>query len=160
MEYGESRESFYAGGLRFSCTRCSSCCRFEPGFVFLSEKDLRLLAASFQIAYTDFVERYCRWVPAGFSGGERRERLSLREKADNDCIFWDGACTVYHSRPLQCRTFPFWASNLLSRERWDAAAAFCPGMDKGALHNAAEIKALLARQAAEPALVRGIRQGA
>jgi Fe-S-cluster containining protein len=160
MEPGVSKEPFYAGGLRFSCTRCSSCCRFEPGFVFLSEKDVFLLAAPFHLAYTEFVEIYCRWVPMDIAGGKRRERLSLREKTNNDCIFWDGGCSVYEHRPLQCRTFPFWPSNLLSPERWDAASAFCPGMGRGALHEMAEIEAALARQAAEPTLIKGVLQGA
>jgi Fe-S-cluster containining protein len=127
--------------------------------VFLSEKDGTTLAAALQIAYTEFVEIYCRWVPAGSSGGLRKERLSLKEKANNDCIFWDRGCGVYNSRPLQCRAFPFWPSNLSSEERWKAAAAFCPGMDTGTLHGPEYIESLLAQQAAEPTLIQEIRSG-
>ncbi|HUX21603.1 MAG TPA: YkgJ family cysteine cluster protein, partial [Spirochaetia bacterium] len=35
---------FYQDGLRFECTRCDACCRHEPGYVFLSQTDLRRLA--------------------------------------------------------------------------------------------------------------------
>ncbi|HQO67077.1 MAG TPA: YkgJ family cysteine cluster protein, partial [Spirochaetales bacterium] len=34
-------QSFWHEGLRFECARCSACCRYEPGYVFLSADDLR-----------------------------------------------------------------------------------------------------------------------
>ncbi len=37
-------EVFYGRGLRFECTRCSRCCRHNPGYVFLSPVDLARLA--------------------------------------------------------------------------------------------------------------------
>jgi Fe-S-cluster containining protein len=152
------KQPFYSGGLRFSCTRCSSCCRHESGFVFLSEKDLRLLAAECQMGYNDFVNTYCRWAPVFFGGSLRNgetERLSLKEKANFDCVFWDGACTVYSARPLQCRTFPFWRSILGSEEAWNIAASGCPGMGRGTLHDRDEIESCLAARAAAPIITRG-----
>ncbi|MDR2553446.1 MAG: YkgJ family cysteine cluster protein [Treponema sp.] len=142
------KKPFYAGGLRFSCTRCSSCCRYEPGFVFLSAQDLRLLAETVKMEYTVFVETYCRWVPAPEGG----ERLSLREKAGFDCVFWENGCGVYHGRPLQCRTFPFWKSNLVSRQVWESLS--CPGVNRGDLHDGGHIEACLERRRAEPVLRR------
>jgi Fe-S-cluster containining protein len=118
---------FYAKGLCFSCTRCSSCCRFDPGYVFLSKKDADSLARALDMTYTDFVEVYCRWV----DGYEGKARLSLKEKANYDCIFWKEGCTVYAERPGQCRTFPFWPDILRSGETWNNAALSCPGIGKG-----------------------------
>ena len=129
------KEPFYTPGLRFSCTRCSSCCRKESGFVFLSENDLSRLATELHMDYTGFIETWCHWVP--FDRG--RERLSLREKANYDCIFWKDGCTVYHARPVQCRSFPFWYSVICSQEAWDAAARGCPGINAGELHSREEI---------------------
>jgi Fe-S-cluster containining protein len=43
---------------------------------------------------------------------------------------------VYTDRPRQCRTWPFWRSNIDSPERWQRGAGRCPGMDKGMLHSA------------------------
>jgi Fe-S-cluster containining protein len=146
---------FYAGGLRFSCTRCSSCCRYESGWVFLSKKDVNRLAAELQMNYTDFVKTYCRWVPAG--GGT--ERLSLKEKSNYDCIFWKDGCSAYAARPLQCRTFPFWPGILDSAAAWEFAKSGCPGMGRGALAGREEIEARLAAQEAEPVLMRQ-RRGA
>jgi Fe-S-cluster containining protein len=138
---------FYANGLRFSCTRCSDCCRLEPGMVYLREKDLRSLVFRLKMGYTDFIETYCRWIPAY---GE--ERLSLKEKSNYDCIFWKEGCTVYEDRPLQCKTYPFWLSMLDSEETWNSMS--CPGMGRVAMHGFREIESVLALQVAEPVICR------
>ncbi|MDR3123770.1 MAG: YkgJ family cysteine cluster protein [Treponema sp.] len=139
---------FYARGLRFSCARCSECCRIDPGFVFLRENDMELLVSALEMKYTEFIRRYCRWTP-NIGGGEQ---LSLRERANYDCVFWLNGCAVYEARPLQCRAYPFWPSLLASRKAWEAMS--CPGMGRGALHSREEIEALLARQRAEPIIER------
>ena len=138
----------YAQGLRFSCTRCSACCRLTPGYVFLSGKDLELLAEGLQIKYTGVMEKYCRWVPV--PGGEMQ--LSLREKPGFDCIFWQEGCTMYPYRPLQCRTFPFWESILHSRDVWEGLS--CPGTGKGTFYSREYIENCLAQRKAEPILTR------
>jgi Fe-S-cluster containining protein len=138
---------FYAGGLRFSCTRCSDCCRLEPGMVYLRKTDLEALVSRLKMRYTDFIAAYCRWIPAG---GE--EQLSLKEKSNYDCIFWKEGCTVYEDRPLQCRTYPFWLSLLDSKETWDSQS--CPGMGRGAVHSFSEIESLVALQTAESVISR------
>ena len=141
---------FYADGLAFECTRCSKCCRHDPGFVFLSRNDLIALAARFSLTESQFKERFCRVVDFGIVS-----RLSLTEKRNNDCIFWEGeGCQVYESRPLQCRSFPFWAQNMENREDWEAAAENCPGMNRGKNHNREEIEAWLRTRHEEPLLER------
>ncbi|MDR1506928.1 MAG: YkgJ family cysteine cluster protein [Treponema sp.] len=134
---------FYARGLRFSCTRCSSCCRYEAGFVFLSRKDAEVLAKELKLEYTAFVKTFCRWVPV--PGGVQ---LSLKEKADFDCIFWENGCKVYGSRPLQCRSFPFWESIVLSETGWKDLD--CPGKDRGTLHSPDVIESYLGQRREEP----------
>jgi Fe-S-cluster containining protein len=68
-------------------------------------------------------------------------KRSLREKANGDCIFYDSAfgCTVYPKRPKQCRTWPFWESNLATPEEWEKTRAICPGSGHGELISAKEI---------------------
>ena len=39
------------------------------------------------------------------------------------------ACSVYHVRPLQCRTWPFWPENLANERAWNQAAKKCHGMN-------------------------------
>ncbi|MDR3115075.1 MAG: YkgJ family cysteine cluster protein [Treponema sp.] len=151
--YGElAQEPFYAEGLRFSCTRCSACCRYESGFVFLSKKDVLILASTLQMAYNKVIETYCRWVP----GNIREERLSLQETAEYDCIFWKNGCSVYKGRPLQCRTFPFWPSILVSSDAWIRMAASCPGMGRGRLYTKDAIERWVSRQRVEPLIARNI----
>jgi Fe-S-cluster containining protein len=51
-------------------------------------------------------------------------------------------CTIYHHRPLQCRTWPFWDGNLSSREIWDRSAQRCHGMNRGKGYTLAQIEAV------------------
>jgi Fe-S-cluster containining protein len=146
----EDSGPFYSKGLKFSCTQCSACCRYESGFVFLSEKDLHVLSKSLKMGYTEFMEAFCRWVP--FSAGA--ERLSLREKSNLDCIFWKDGCSVYEARPLQCRSFPFWPAVLDSKRAWKSTAEVCPGMGQGKLHSAEVIEDWLEQQHRESVIIR------
>jgi Fe-S-cluster containining protein len=118
--------------------------------VFLSPGDAEILAVELKMGYSEFVDMYCRWVPLG--GG--LERLSLGEKADYDCVFWDQGCVVYKARPLQCRTFPFWPSILASRESWKEMAASCPGMDRGVPYDMNRIESYLEERRRTPLIFR------
>jgi Fe-S-cluster containining protein len=133
---------FYEGGLRFSCLRCSACCRYDPGFVYLTGPDIVALARELRMKNDDFIAAYCRRIeaPGGCS------RLSLREKSNYDCVFWKDGCEVYNARPFQCRAFPFWPSVLASSTAWEATARSCPGMGQGALHTREEIERRLRGQ--------------
>jgi Fe-S-cluster containining protein len=122
--------------------------------VFLSYKDLNKLASELKMDENSFLSACCHWV-------EREqgvEFLSLKEKSNYDCIFWNSGCTVYQSRPLQCRTFPFWESILCSVKTWDATAESCPGINSGLLRSYEEIKGCLMAREKELAINRGRRQ--
>jgi uncharacterized protein len=135
-------QCFYDEGLRFGCTRCSNCCRHTPGYVFLSAGDLRSLSSALGLPEADVRSRYCREVALGVV-----TRLSLKEKPNLDCVFWEGeGCSVYEARPLQCRSFPFWASALSSRAEWDETASHCPGIGRGPVHSRAEIERWVRRR--------------
>ena len=137
---------FYSEGLRFSCKRCSACCRLDPGFVYLSENDLDKLVLETKMDKANFIKKYCRWCAD--------DSLSLLEKPNNDCIFWDSGCTVYKNRPLQCRTYPFWKNILVSEENWEAAGQDCPGINNGKLNTQAEINEYLRLRSAQPIIYR------
>ena len=148
---------FYSRGLRFSCTRCSDCCRHESGFVFMSMKDVSMLASALKMESREFVRAYCRWIPS-VNG---TEELSLKEKSDLDCIFWAKTpvegCSVYAARPLQCRSFPFWPSVVHDKDSWEYVAWDCPGMGKGSLHSGESIEKWLALRQNEPIIFRNIK---
>ena len=143
---------FYARGLKFSCIRCSACCRYESGYVFLSKIDASSLGEALNMGYMDFVRTYCRWIP----GDHGKERLSLREKSNYDCIFWKDGCAVYDARPLQCRSYPFWRSVLTSADEWQRNAGECPGAGNGVLHSYQSIENWLARRQSEPVIERTV----
>jgi len=144
------QKEYFKNGLHFSCTRCSMCCRHDPGYVFLSEKDLTHLTDHFSMDRETFIATYCRTINVGgFS------RISLSEQSNYDCVFWrNGACQVYESRPLQCRSYPFWDAHLDSQESWDEAATSCPGIGIGKLHTREEIIHWLHARRQEPPVSR------
>jgi Fe-S-cluster containining protein len=124
----------------------------ESGFVYLSENDLSRLAKEFKMEYTDFIKTWCRWV----SFERDRERLSLKEKSNFDCIFWNQQCTVYRARPLQCRTFPFWDNVVCSSTAWETAGGGCPGINTGERHTGKKIDQFLRMMGEEPVIERKI----
>ncbi|MCL2720142.1 MAG: YkgJ family cysteine cluster protein [Treponema sp.] len=137
---------FYSEGLKFSCKRCSSCCRHDSGFVFISENDLENLISALKINKKNVIDTYCRWV----TDWKGDEVLSLKEKFNKDCILWDNGCLVYKKRPAQCITFPFWESILSSSKAWETAASSCPGMNEGKLHNKIIIEENIELRSSQP----------
>jgi hypothetical protein len=122
---------FYEKGLRFTCLRCSKCCRESPGYVFLSKKDLHLVSKACKKNVDEVIEKYCKIVHFN-----QITRLSLIEKVNFDCIFWEAnGCAIYANRPLQCRSFPFWSANLESDQTWENVKLSCPGTGQGELHS-------------------------
>ncbi len=143
-------EPFYADGLYFTCKRCSSCCRHDPGFVNLSETDLANLQKWANLDRESVISSWCRWI----SKGDGYEYLCLQEKPGYDCILWDKGCIAYDLRPLQCSSYPFWSSLLSDEDWWEANGRDCPGVNSGALHELPEIEAHLALRRTQPYIRR------
>ncbi|OQY33701.1 MAG: hypothetical protein B6241_07290 [Spirochaetaceae bacterium 4572_59] len=138
--------NFYKKGLQFSCTQCGHCCRHDPGYVFLSEADVRQAFEFLSLPEEEFLKKYCRIVDVGFF-----KKVSLQEKSNYDCIFWqDGVgCAIYEARPLQCRSYPFWPAIMDSEESWVEEAKQCPGMNRGEVHSEKAIESWLGRMERE-----------
>jgi Fe-S-cluster containining protein len=132
---------WYAQGLRFTCTGCGNCCTGEPGFTWVSEREVASLADRLGLDEAAFRRRYTVQVHRNGS-----VLTSLVESAGGDCVFYRRGlgCTVYQDRPRQCRTWPFWRRIIASRAAWAAEAGGCPGMDHGDLHAASHIAATAA----------------
>ena len=136
----DSTPPWYADGLPFSCTGCGSCCRGE-GYVWMTPPEIQAIAELLQIDLETFGRRFLRRVGRA---------LSLIEKPNHDCIFWDGGCTVYAVRPTQCRTFPFWPENIETPGAWEAVVRQCPGAGEGRLYDLVEIRRLSRGSGATP----------
>jgi Fe-S-cluster containining protein len=150
----EAKKPWYGDGLRFTCTQCGNCCTGGPGYVWISGEEIARVAEHLRITSEQTIERYCRKIG---------DRYSLKEsrnvRGEHDCIFLKEECSertegnevvtqsrrtcgIYAVRPLQCRTWPFWDSNLSSPEIWEMSAKRCHGMNRGRLFSQAEMEAL------------------
>jgi Fe-S-cluster containining protein len=101
----------------------------------VNNEEIAALAKLLGVAVDEFEDTYVRRVGA---------RKSLKEFPTGDCVFFDGQtrkCTVYEARPRQCRTWPFWDSNLKTPEEWKHTCDVCPGSGKGQLYQLEEIEA-------------------
>lgn len=128
------RKPWYHDGLAFQCTQCGDCCSGEPGYVFVNRTEIAELAEFFELDVETFERRFVRQV------GRRK---SLTEYPDGDCILLDPEtrkCTAYGARPVQCRTWPFWSSNLRSRKAWEKTCEVCPGAGEGRVYTFEEIE--------------------
>lgn len=125
---------WYRDGLKFECTQCGGCCSGAPGFVWVDEQEIEALAAAVGMEREAFGDKFLRRVGA---------RWSLIEYPDGDCIFLDPqtrGCSVYAARPIQCRTWPFWGSNLKTPADWQETCRDCPGAGSGRLYTVKQIE--------------------
>ena len=125
-------EPWYRDGLRFECTQCGKCCSGFPGFVWVNEPELRAIAEFRDETLDEVIGLYTRVV-----NGQR----TLRDRLNDDCVFYEAGkgCTIYPVRPRQCRTWPFWESNITSPEAWQKTEGLCPGSGQGELIPVEEI---------------------
>lgn len=125
-------DPWYEDGLRFECTQCGKCCSGFPGVVWVNEEELQAIADFRGEPLLEVKALYTRWING---------RRSLRDKLSDDCVFYEAGqgCTIYPVRPRQCRTWPFWESNVESLEAWTKTQEKCPGAGHGQLISAEEI---------------------
>lgn len=124
--------------LYFACTGCGKCCRYEPGFVFLTQKDIANITNFLKISKEDFIKNYTK---------KYNDLYSLVEKSNYDCVFWGkevlggkGGCRIYDVRPVQCKNYPFWISVFTSKKSFVETKKFCPGFNEaGKKYNKDEI---------------------
>ncbi len=128
------REPWYRDGLGFACTRCGNCCTGAPGYVWLNSEEIEEIARHRGESRVDFSRQFVRLIGTAFS---------LIERPNGDCIFYDRegkGCSIYAVRPTQCRTWPFWESNLRTKATWDETCRVCPGAGTGDLVSVDEIQ--------------------
>lgn len=128
-------QPWYEDGLQFTCSGCGDCCTGAPGYVWVNKEEIAALAAEVGLDVETFEKRYVRLIGV---------RKSLNELPHSyDCVFLDAKtrkCTVYSARPRQCRTWPFWESNIRTPEAWAHTCEVCPGSGAGRLYQLSEIE--------------------
>ena len=160
IRLSSTSEPWFRNGLSFSCTQCGACCSGSPGSVRFSEQEMVNMASTLGITPQYFKEKYTRVE----IHGEEVRWLELKEvptpvieQSDGtisqtdglDCIFLDrktipgkAICGVYESRPLQCRTWPFWKENVDDQSSWKVASTGregCPGIGRGKKYSIDEV---------------------
>ena len=130
----KTKNPWYEDGLRFECTQCGACCSGEPGYVWVNAEEIKAIAEHMGLGAKAFERKFIREV-----GSDK----SLIEYPDGDCILLHPVtrqCMVYEARPIQCRTWPFWDSNLKKPKDWKETCEVCPGAGKGQLYSLQEIE--------------------
>ena len=118
-------------GIKFECQGSGNCCvsRGSYGYVYLSKKDIKKLSDNLKVSTKKFVRDYCDKTNGYIHLKELKEK-------QGDCIFLvNKRCSVYKSRPIQCRTWPFWPENMNTKNWNNNIAKNCPGVGKGKLLN-------------------------
>ncbi|MFC1677850.1 YkgJ family cysteine cluster protein [Planctomycetota bacterium] len=122
---------WYIAGLHFECQQCGQCCSGPgEGYIWVTKPEIEFIAEALDMAIGQVREKYLKRYGL---------RTSIIEHPDTkDCIFLkkiqgQKKCIIYDVRPNQCRTWPFWASNLTNPNAWNKAAQHCPGINRGPL---------------------------
>lgn len=134
-----NEQPWYKDGLKFACSQCGNCCTGSPGYVWVSEEDIQNIAKYLDKPVGEIRLLYTR--PA-------RGKVSLVDYANGDCVFFDAekrGCQIYPVRPAQCRTWPFWRSNIDSPELWEKTQQVCPGAGEGNFVSLGEIESQLSK---------------
>ena len=122
--------------IKFECLAdCSNCCKLSDGFVFLDENEAEKIADYLKTDEANFLNFFTRIID---------DHLALVDGDEDNCVFLeDGKCMVYEVRPLQCRTYPFWPSNMKTKDRWALTKEDCPGIGKGRNYSQQDISDIL-----------------
>jgi Fe-S-cluster containining protein len=127
---------FFDAGIRFECRRCGACCTGDPGIIRISGQEIRNLADFLMMPVSVLTRLHLHPMTSGFS---------IAENADGSCRFYDQGCRIYPVRPLQCRTYPFWFSQIRSLRQWEKAMNACPGIGYGTLYSRERIIDILSQ---------------
>ena len=90
-----------------ACESCAgNCCIGESGYIWINIVEIEALSKYLGLTLDSFREKYLFKV--GYKYSIKEVKLASNNFA---CCFFDlekKQCSVYHVRPTQCRTFPFW----------------------------------------------------
>lgn len=135
-----AKKEWWADGVQFECQGSGKCCvsHGEYGFVWMTIEDRKRMAKVLGLTLSAFTKKHC----------EKQDGLyRLRDGANQECEFLiNKRCTVYEGRPTQCRTWPFWPEVMDAKSWKKDVARFCPGVGKGRVIPADEIREQLEEQ--------------
>ncbi len=131
-------QPWYSGGLHFECCQCGNCCSGPgEGYIWVTRQEIELIAGFLKIPVGELRRQCLKRV--GF------RTTVIEHRVTKDCIFLRATeegkrCVIYPVRPNQCRTWPFWGSNLTSANAWNEAVKKCGGVNRGRYYSFEEIE--------------------
>ena len=136
----KNENKWYIGGLHFECLQCGECCAGpDEGYIWVTKPEIGFIAEYLHEPVDQLWGKYIKRVG---------KRATIIEKpVSRDCVFLTvvngrRGCRIYPVRPNQCRTWPFWADNLVTGDSWNRAAMKCAGIYNGKLYSFEEIEKL------------------
>jgi Fe-S-cluster containining protein len=144
MNLSKRKRRWYVGGLHFECMQCGRCCAGpSEGYIWVTRAEVKLIADFLKMTEAQLRRKYLKRV------GLRT--TIIEHRSTRDCIFLQKSagqkrCVIYSVRPNQCRTWPFWPSNLKSPYTWNETAKKCPGVNRGRLYKFEEIEKIRKRK--------------
>ena len=89
------------------CNSCAgNCCIGESGYIWINAQEIKKLALDLKLSVEDLKFKYLNKF--GYKYSIKEVQLGENNYA---CCFFNlekKQCSIYESRPSQCRTFPFW----------------------------------------------------
>jgi hypothetical protein len=134
----KTKNPWYVGGLNFQCAQCGTCCSGPgEGYIWVVRREIEFIADYLKMPVSQLRKKYLKRV------GMRTS--IIEDRITKDCIFLEMVngekrCGIYPVRPTQCRTWPFWSSNLTSSNAWNEATQRCGGINRGRLYSFEEIE--------------------
>lgn len=102
-----TKEGFEFGFDPKACDSCAgNCCIGESGNIWITRQEIEKLALNLDISLDELRVKFLE--KRGYKYSIKEVQLSYDNYA---CIFFNlekKQCSIYESRPIQCRTFPFW----------------------------------------------------
>jgi len=129
---------WYVGGLHFECMQCGVCCGGPgEGYIWVTKAEIKIIADFLKMTPQELRRKFLKRI------GLRT--TIIEHPKTKDCIFLQEVgsgktCMIHAVRPSQCRSWPFWASNLVSPNSWNKVAQKCSGINRGRLYSFEEIQ--------------------
>jgi hypothetical protein len=119
----------YPKNVRFQCTKCALCCgdtKKRTRHILLLKKEAERISEAASKPVEEFSVR--------IKGHEPYVYEIKKTKKEGKCFFLkDHFCTIYASRPLICRFYPFQLRTMKDGKYRFSYTAECPGVGKGEL---------------------------
>ena len=134
----KNKTPWYVGGLHFECMQCGRCCSGPgEGYIWVTKPEIELIA--------DFLKETTGQLRNKFLKRVGLRTTIIEQPPTKDCIFLQEIdcqkrCIIYSVRPSQCRSWPFWSSNLKSPDTWNKAAQKCSGINQSRFYSFTEVE--------------------